>query len=124
MSIYNMNRLFILFFTISLTACGAPSNKDIDQQIKTEIDSATKTSKTKDTWVDPYPEYCFQRVGQVSVDGNRDKPRRGEICDVYGTGAGGTERGSGTPARNTASLHIETPISRVRVHFLNLQHPS
>lgn len=68
--------------------------------------------ENNDSWVDPYPHYCFERVGQIDADGNQDEPRRGEVCQVHGGGAGSLEAGTGSSPRNTATLHVSAPSLR------------
>ena len=69
---------------------------------------ASRAEEDKE-WVNPYPSFCFQRVGQIGADGKAVPPRRGEVCDVHGGGAGGLEKGKGSDPRNTAVIHIAAP---------------
>jgi len=98
--------LAVIACTPTQDASNAPEDTPPAPEVTVETDIPRQS---EETWVNPYPSYCFQRVGQIGADGNQDEPRRGDVCDVHGGGAGGLERGTGSAPRNTASLHIAAP---------------
>jgi len=96
----------------SQEAADKPASKPAAEpiQVQKAENAETKTENQKEeTWVNPYPEYCFQRVGQISQSGNRDEPRRGDVCEASITGANSYEAGTGSAPRNTASFSISAP---------------
>lgn len=109
--------LIIPFFV--LAACAPPQDHpntpDLiieNAPIRVAKSDVSESNETEDSWVNPYPSYCFERAGQIGADGNQDEPRRGEVCEVHGGGAGGLEAGTGSDPRNTATLHVSSPSLR------------
>jgi len=83
-------RIFPILMALLITACDGsqeaadkpaskPAAEPIQVQKAENAETKTETQKEEnqeeETWVNPYPEYCFQRVGQISQSGNRDEPR-------------------------------------------------
>lgn len=106
--------LYAGIFGFALAACSPKpdvSSAKEDVSPSPEV-TLPPTDQAEQAWMNPYPSYCYQRVGQIGTDGNQDQPRRGEVCEVHGGGAGGYERGAGSDPRNTAVIHIAAPSIR------------
>lgn len=100
--------IFVLAFI--LAACVPPPNAQIESpSVPKDAAASADINETKEAWVNPYPSYCFERVGQIGADGNQDALRRGDVCKVHGGGAGGRMEDLPRPERNTASIHISAP---------------
>ena len=106
-------RHILLTALLSLIAC-SPSQEEekipeLDADHASQNDTVASRANIEEKWVNPFPSYCFERIGQIGADGRVDQPRRGDICDVHGGGAGGLEKGKGSDPRNTAVIHISSP---------------
>lgn len=114
MKIFKLKPAAHIFFPAWLVLVACAPTQEEETVVPTANQSgpsqvAASNAEAEEEWVNPYPSYCFQRVGQIGADGKVDPPRRGDICDVHGGGAGGLEKGKGSDPRNTAVIHIAAP---------------
>ena len=89
-----------LITMFALASCGPEANKPVSNT----QDSATKTASETQGWVNPHPEYCFLRVGQIGAE-----PKRGEPCEAGASGAGTYMADLDRPERNGVTVSISSP---------------
>lgn len=98
-------RYTLLIAAVILASCTQANTESEDSQAQTSADQPlTKTVENAPSKPAVNSIYCFERVGQIQAE-----PRRGDVCDAYGLGAAGFTAAQGSPTRNTASFHIESP---------------
>lgn len=100
-----LNAMTLTIWAAGLTACSGPQEPVTQEPTDGTHVQNIADDTSEDTSVPyPYKTYCFQRVGQIEAD-----PKRGEVCEVHGTGAGGGNLGPDKPTRNSVTLHVASP---------------
>lgn len=103
----NGSLLGVFCFSL-LSACGPAPTPEVEEVKEPQAVEET-TENIQPAANSVQKNYCFERAGQVNQDSNQEEPRRGGACKVHAAGAGGYEKGLGSPARNTASLLFNSP---------------
>lgn len=90
---------FLVFSTAALAACGPEAEPGLASDT---VRPAAEEPVAEIGTAISHHTYCFERVGQIGLDGNQDEPRRGDACSIHGSGVGEATGDTG----NTVRIHI------------------